>query len=368
MEQRGIEKAEPEQARGAVGYLPSSSPIRNSSAGLASPPVAGQVGDRSFLADRAAARFFAGEPVRPEDSVSDAIARFSPANVTAAQWNRIGPVVRASVERAAPTTVYGARTLMTTVTQLAIWADDLGQPIEPYELFAPDVLDRFAQDGCAHLAAGTKLNYRRHLRAVGAAVLGPEHYPPRPLPLYRPDPLRPYSATEVTALQAWCRGLPTERFRDNASAIVALGLGAGLTSQEMCRLVGTDVTADADGVLVHVTGRTARRVPVIERWEATILARSVEVGSRAFLFSERTKISRHQLPNFLERCPTGDAPQLNTLRLRITWMVRHLSMGTHLSVVADAAGVAASQIVKYLAYAERPDSDEADRQLRQVRR
>jgi hypothetical protein len=232
----------------------------------------------------------------------------------------------------------------------------------------PDVLDRFALEGCAQLSPGTRLNYRRHLRAVGAAVLGPERYPPRPLPLYRPDPLRPYSAAEVTALQGWCRGLPTAQFRDNASGIVALGLGAGLTSQEMCRLVGTDVTADAQGVLVHVTGRTARAVPVMERWEEVVVARSLEVGGRPFLFPERTRISRHQLPNFLERCPTGDAPQLNTLRLRITWMASHLSAPTHLADLADAAGVAASQIVKYLPYANRPDPAEARRRLREVRR
>ena len=342
---------------------------RLSAAGLEStslPPVP-HVGDRSFLDDRSARWFFAGEPVRPEDSVSDAIARFTPAKVSAAQWSRIGPVVRSSVEKAEPTCVYGARALLTTVTQLALWADTLGQPIEPSELFMPDVLDRFAQEGCSHLAPGTRLNYRRHLRAVGAAVLGPEHYPPRPLPLYRPDPLRPYTAREVTALTAWCRGLPTDRFRDNASGVVAIGFGAGLTSQEMCRLVGTDVAVDCDAVVVNLIGRTARSVPVIDRWAEAVHARSLEVGSRPFLFPERTKVSRHQLPNFLERCPSGDAPELNTLRLRISWMVSHLSAGTHLSVIAEAAGVAAAQVAKYLPFAERLDSDEARRQLRQAR-
>jgi hypothetical protein len=322
-------------------------------------------GDRvSFFADRQATTWFAGEPVRPEDSVSEAIARFDPARVPAAQWAHIAPIVRASVEKAAPTTVYTTRTLLSVVTQLAIWADTLGQPIEPGGLFHPDVIDRFVTEGCVHLKPGTRLNYRRHLRDVGAAVLGPALYPPRPLPLYRPDPLAPYSAQEITAQLAWCRGLPTERFRDNAMGIIVLGLGAGLTSQEMSRLIGDDVVADDEGVVVHVVGHRAREVPVIDRYADAVHDRAVEVGSRPFLFPERTRISRHQLPNFLERCPTGDAPQLNTLRLRNSWVVGHLSLGTHLHAIARAAGVAPGQIVKYLPYAEHPDLVEARRQLR----
>jgi hypothetical protein len=94
--------------------------------------------------------------------------------------------------------------------------------------------------------------------------------------------------------------------------------------------------------------------------------RALEVGARPFLFPERDRITRHQLPNFLERCPTGDAPQLNTLRLRNTWIVGQLSSGTHLHALTEAAGVAPSQIVKYLPFAGDPDPAEARRQLRQA--
>ena len=315
---------------------------------------------------RRATRWFAGEPIHPEDSVSDAIARFDPARVSTAQWARIGPVVRAAVEQAEPASVYSARTLLSITTQLALWADTRGQPLDPAGLFHPEVIDRFVTEGCGHLKPGTRLNYRRHLRDVGAAVLGPGVYPPRPLPLYRPDPLRPYSAQEVTALVAWTGGLPTERFRDNAMGVVALGLGAGLSAQEMSRLVGSDVTGDAEGVDVGVIGSRARQVPVVERWASEIRTRAAEVGSRPFLFPERTGISRHQLPNFLERCPTGDAPQLNTVRLRNTWVVAHLSAGVHIHAIAEAAGVAPQQIVKYLPYAEHPGPVEARRQLRRA--
>jgi len=321
-----------------------------------------------FLLDRLAENWVAGEPRRAGQSVTKAIAKFSPPRVPPDVWARIESTVRNSVETAAPASVYSAHTLLSITTQIAVWADTLGQPIDPDVLLHPEVIDRFISEGCPHLKPGTKLNYRKHLHDVGKAVLGPSVFPPRPLPLYHPDPLQPYSTPEITALLAWCRGLPTERFRDNATGVVALGLGAGLSSQEMCRLVGDDVVADTDGVVVGVIGSRARQVPVVERWADAIHARAVEVGERPFLFPERTRISRHQLPNFLERCPTGDAPQLNTLRLRNSWIVAHLSADTNVLALAEAAGVSPTQIVKYLPYAERLDRAEACRQLRRLRR
>lgn len=323
------------------------------------------IANDAFHADRLAQRWYAGEPVRPEDSVSAAIARFNPAEVPPAQWARIGPVVRASVEKAAPTSVYSARTLMSVTTQLAIWADILGQPLDPEVLFHPQLIDRFITDSSLDLGDGTRLNYRRHLNDVGTAVVGPPLYPPKRIALQRPDPLAPFSAKQITALWAWCHGLPTGHFRDNAKAVVSIGRGAGLTSQEMSKAIGDDVVVDADGVVVNVIGHKARVVPVLDTWADVVLARAVEVGPRPFLLPERTRISRSQLSNFLEKCPTGDAPQLDTRRLRNTWIVGQLSAGTDIQTLADAAGVSPSQIVKYRKFADRPEPAEARRQLRQ---
>ena len=66
---------------------------------------------------------------------------------------------------------------MNAVTQLAVWADTLGLPLEPETLFRPEVIDRFVKEGCAHLSAGSRTNYRTVLRAVGRKVLGPGLFP-----------------------------------------------------------------------------------------------------------------------------------------------------------------------------------------------
>jgi integrase len=296
--------------------------------------------------------------------VTQAIKQFSPNDVPADLWARVEGLVCESATKAAPTSAYSAKSLMTVVTELVIWIDTVGLPLDPVVIFHPDNIDRFAAQGCAHLASGTQNNYRRQLRAVGAAVIGPEFFPPQPLALRRSEPLPPYSTGEIAALRSWARGLPTERYRTGVATILAFGLGAGITSQELNRMVGTDVSTDGEGATVHVIGDHARIVPVLDAWADQVASLAKVVGPAPVFLSERTEISRRQVPNFIAKCPKGDAPALNVSRLRNTWIIGHLSAGTQLRVLAQAAGVDASQIVKFARYASFPTAVAAQKMLR----
>jgi len=184
------------------------------------------------------------------------------------------------------------------------------------------------------------------------------------LQLPKPDPLAPYSSAEVAALWSWQRGLPTDRYRDNAEVVLAFGLGVGLHSQEINRLVGTDVTVDAEGVLVRVIGEHERQVSVLRGYEVQVAKLGERAGSGPIFLPDRSRIERKQVPNFLARCPKGLVERPNSNRLRNTWIVGHLSAGTHLSVLAEAAGVRADQLVRYQAFATAPSDDVGRRQLR----
>ena len=318
----------------------------------------------SFAADRVAIDWFAGEPVRAGDSMSAAIAHFSPKTLSEETWSRIGPLARAWAEAAAPTTAYSAGGLMTVLAHLAVWVESIGQPLTAQVVLHPDTVDRFAKEGCAHLAPGTQNNYRSQLRGVGAVVLGPEIYPPAPLQLPKADPAAPYSPAEVAGFRSWARGLPTERYRDNATVILAFALGAGLSSQEINRLVGSDVTVDDDGVTVRVIGERARDVPVLMAYEDEVANLARRAGGGPIFLPKRTNIDRKQVPNFLSRCPKGPMGRPNVDRLRNTWIVGHLSAGTHLSALAGAAGVQPNQVVRYHRFATAPVPEVARRQLR----
>ncbi len=304
--------------------------------------------------------------MRPDESVSETIARFSPSSVDEDLWARIGPTVRQWAEKAAPDTPYSARTLMSVLTQLVVWGDRIGLGLDAEALLHPDVIDRFVTEGLPGYSNGTSLNYRRHLRLIDTAVLGSRWYPPKPLPLVRDNVLAPYSTSEVTLLLSWARSLPTERFRHTAEGMIDLGLGAGLPSQEHSRLVGTDVTVDSCGVVIDVIGKNARLVPVLADWEDAVTQLGELAGSGPVLMPGRTRITRHQLKNFLARCPSGDAQILDTGRLRATWICRQLAAGTHMGALEAASGVNASQLVKYLAHIPDLDPSEARRQLREA--
>ena len=318
----------------------------------------------SFLEDRRAELWYAGQPLRADEPVSGVIDRFSPRSVPPARWARIEELVRDAVRRAVPVSAHSAEALMNVVTQLALWLESIGQPLTAEVVIHPDTVDRFATEACADLAAGTQNNYRSQLRGVGAAVLGPDVYPPAPLQLRRADPVAPYSAAEVAGFRSWARGLSTARYRDNAAVILAFALGAGLSSQEINRLVGTDVTVDPDGVSVHVIGQRARDVPVLVAYEDEVAALARRAGEGPVFMPGRTAIERKQVPNFLARCPKGPMGRPNVDRLRNTWIVGHLSAGTHLSALAQAAGVRPDQVVRYQRFATAPAPELARRQLR----
>jgi hypothetical protein len=318
-----------------------------------------------FLADRAAERWDHGQPASDGDDVSRFIIRFSPAEVPPDVWARIEGSVRDWVRRVEPEPLERARNVMNAVTQLAVWADTLGHPLESEVLLRPETIDRFVVEGCRHLSHGTRTNYRTVLRAVGRKVLSPELFPPQPVFLPRSEREPPYTAAEIADFVSWARGLPTERMRGNAMALLSLGLGAGLTTREIARVIGTDVSSDSEGVLVAVTGQTARDVPVLRAWEEEVLSRAAEVGGRPYFLPDRTEIRRHHIPNFIEGCRRSHpAPRLSIQRLRITWIVTQIRSGTSLQSLAPYAAVQPEQLCGYLSFVDPEDPAETRRFIR----
>lgn len=312
------------------------------------------------MVDRLSTAWDGGEPMRPERTVSGTIDRFRPQDVPDEIWRRIGALVRSSVATAAPDKPFVADHAMTVVAQLVVWADRLGVVLEPQVVFHPETIERFLVEGCTHLSQGSRLNYRTHLWKVGTAVLGHELFPPKPLPLQRSAVNAPYAQEEVSEFLAWARGLPTPHMRRNAEALLAVVLGTGLQSQELTTLVGTDVHHHGGLVVVHVVGKRARQVRVLDEWADPVLRFAAESGNRPFFTPDRRRITRRDIIGFIERCSGEGSALFNVQRLRITWIVQHLSAGTHMLRLERWSGVGAGQLVKYLNFATLPDPDNGD--------
>jgi hypothetical protein len=302
-------------------------------------------------------------PLRDGDSVSGRIGHFTPQRIPAEVWNRVEGVVREAVARKSPPTSGRAQVYLNAVTQLAVWADAVGQSIEPDNLFHPETIERFIHERVGHLSTGTQTNYRSQLRAVAKVVIGSTLYPPTTI-VPRSEQRLPYTRSEVSGLVSWSAGLSTESLRRNTLVLLAMGLGAGLTAQEMTRLTGDDVFVDEHGVVVRVIGQSQREIPVLRRWEDHLAAFAREAGPRPVFLPTRTRILGHAISNFLERCSSSHVPGFSVLRLRTTWIVNQMEAGTPLPMLSAIAGVGPTQLARYFELLPASDLGAVRQQIR----
>ena len=150
---------------------------------------------------------------------------------------------------------------------------------------------------------------------------------------------RPYSPADVASLRSWAAAQRQVERRTSAAALLALGLGAGLTGQEIIRLRVEDITEDADGVLVGVTGDGARNVPVLDQCEDSLLERMRFVGRSGWAFRSGQRGGNVNLvTDFVSRTPVPSVT-LQARRMRATWLTEHLVAGTPLAALLPAAGL-----------------------------
>jgi hypothetical protein len=95
-------------------------------------------------------------------------------------------------------------------------------------------------------------------------------------------------------------------------------------------------------------------VPVLPEWADDVLALAQESGERPFFCPERERITSRDIIGFIERCSPDHKARFNVQQLRVTWIVHHLSINTHLLLLTAWAGVRPEQLVKYLAFATLP--------------
>ncbi len=271
---------------------------------------------------------------------------------------------RAAVAATNPSSVEEATRLLTIMSQHLAWLFRRGLPVDNADVvFHPDEIDQFVVDGCAHLSEGTRSNYRSALRVVAASVLGPAAYP-RPVPLQTSDAESPYSVVEQAELISWAEGLSTARMRFGATVLLALGLGAGLATADMCVITGRDVKLHPGGPTIEVRTHAPRSVPVCHRWATEV--RSIASGARdqRLVLPQREVLTAKAISGFVERLPRGSAPKLSTRRLRITWIVDRLNDGVPLNLLSVAAGVDPDALSVYVGFMRTVPADLADRLLR----
>lgn len=265
-----------------------------------------------------------------------AVERYAPRSLS----DQAAVFVRETVAAACPRTPGRAKALLFSAGRLARFAERVGLELSPGVLLRDPVIERLVLVGCEGLSPATVRTLRTSLRALERAL--EEHPAPRPVPLSRERVKRPYSGTEIAGFLRLAAAQGTHARGTRATALICLGAGAGIIASELRHVRGSDVVARAGGVIVSVTGRRARSVPVLGRYQQPLLEAAAFAGER--LICGGREPGRHNISDRLCHALSSDAGlgRLEPGRLRSTWLLACAeAIGLH--AFMQAAGITCSQ-------------------------
>lgn len=258
-------------------------------------------------------------------------------------WARIGGFVRETVRAAAPKTAYTEKQLYPVTAKLTRWAvETAGYPLKVKMLFHPATVDQFSRQGLLTYTNAGRATMRSKLRRMATALLGSDRAPDAKPAITRSSPSAPYDEREIASLLSWASVQRSPERRSSAAALLALGLGAGLTGREICDVKAEDVSFSDEAIVLRVGGSSPRRVVVIREWEDALRRRCDFMEGEGWLFrSGQEGGNANLITDFVSRNP--GRVHLQARRMRATWIVRHLTSGTPLPTLIAAAGVQSAE-------------------------
>jgi integrase len=246
--------------------------------------------------------------------------------------------VREAVLAAAPSSAQRAKALLFAAGKLTAFAESVG--LEPDQTLSEAAIERFALEGCRKVSPATRRTLRTNLRALARSL---ERYPePLPVALPRERAKRPYSQAEIEGYLRLAGAQSTRARRMRATALICLGAGAGIVASELRLLRGSDVVQRSGGVLVTLSGRRARSVPVLAGYQRPLLEAARYAGERLIVGGREP--GRRNVSDALCAALSGDPslPRLEPGRLRSTWLVA-CARAIGLQAFMQAAGVRCTQ-------------------------
>jgi len=225
---------------------------------------------------------------------------------------------------------YRYENLLVAVQHHVRWAHVVsGLPLEREFLFRRDVIAVAVQQ--LPMKSDASLGRRRAILLRVAEALGvSERAMP---PLYGSEPSAPYAAQEIAELRVWS-AVQEESRRGSARVLLALGIGAGLTSSELCGVTSSDISSDASWI--EVSGPRARAVQVEAEWRDALRgALHITDGP---IFQPNVRWYPNKISDYV-RSTRGDQLRPKPQRMRATWLLRRMTDGIPVQDLLYAAGV-----------------------------
>jgi integrase len=242
-------------------------------------------------------------------------------------WATIGDFVRDAVADTVRLTDRGERDLYAAATPFVLWCwRTRATALVRSLVFRRFMVQQFIHLGMDAYARSSRATFRSALWRM-VEVLNPDEPDSGHRPLGRAAPVAPYNESELTRLYSWSRGQSTEHRRRDAAALLALGLGAGLATRELLGVRAGDVVTGERGTLVRVRHGRERVVPLLPEWRKSLELGAESAPGDGFLFRPgRRGAAEGQVTDFITRSHT--TIDVRPSRMRSTWLVAHLSMGT----------------------------------------
>ncbi|MFB4349798.1 hypothetical protein [Microbacterium sp. CR_7] len=226
-------------------------------------------------------------------------------------------------------------------------------------IFTTRNIERFITVAMGQYSKGSLGNLRGRLFRISERIADPRdrRRPVKALP--SADPAMPYTTAEVAALRSWAWTQTGER-AVSAMNLLALGLGAGLSTSEITNLRIEDVV-QSEHTEIAIRGVRPRTVTMLDLW-ASDLTLAEEEPHRFVFRPGRQSTSKNVVSHFVSRAPGLLRPQPQ--RLRATWIVRHLESDTNVVTLMTAAGVDSLEaFTRYVGFVTAPDERASRRQL-----
>jgi len=290
------------------------------------------------------------------------VAGYRPQTLDASTWAAVKPFVASCAEELALDGGAASLRKLRVLARLAAWAVGEGLPLDVEVVLDPANVERFI--GNCQGPARSRATYRAELRRIGPLLTRRAPWEPRPKPVARRQVSLPYTARELDGLRAAALAQPTPGRLRAARALLALGAGAGLDGRWVASVRARDVSDRTRGVLVRVGDPCSRAVPVLSTWEEEVLGLAATAGDE-FLTGGRST-SRNRAGALAASLVVANGhPKFSASRLRSTWLVTQLNMGTRLPELARAAGLHGVTVLSdLLVFVPALEEDEAWAMLR----
>lgn len=318
----------------------------------------------SKAAARRLAREFASEldqraPELPE-VLEEILREWRPRNMPAYRWQAVRPLTEHIMRRSHIRGAESFKKHIRLVAALVDWTTSAGYPPSLEAILTGDTIDDYLRS-CGHERSRASLStIRSDLRRI-ASKANPERGGPAPaMAIPYVDVKPPYDERDVSMILRRIETVTVPRKKAQIQCAVALGLGAGLNTNDLHDLRRNHIDdRGPDGMVIDVPGPRARTVWLRHDCEELLRSGIADLNPNERILGRRThKDTVRDLYDLIQ--PIGSGSRVLQGRLRNTWIARLMCEPVPLQALLQASGLQGtrtlSDIARYIDLAVEPTS------------